>query len=88
EFPRNEDIYRDLREGLLNEAENLARNSQSDGYFLSLKEKDYIWGSNMLVMNNAMLLLLATQFSEKKEWHAIALDHVHYLLGRNAVDIS
>lgn len=62
--------------------------SRKDGFRISLKEVDYIWGSNMLVMNNAMLLLAAEYFSGDSSFAVCALDHLHYLMGRNVLDIS
>lgn len=82
------DMYNSLKEGLLAEAERLAEQSRADGYKISLKEEDYIWGSNMLVMNNAMLLLAAEHVSGELAFADCALDHLHYLMGRNVLDIS
>ncbi|MBY0013323.1 glycoside hydrolase family 9 protein [Paenibacillus typhae] len=84
----DEEIYRTLQEGLLAEADRLAAVSGQDGYRISLREEDYIWGSNMLVMNNALLLLAAERFSGEASYAECALDHLHYLLGRNVLDIS
>ena len=81
-------LYTSLKEGLLVEAERLVQQSREDGYQISLKEEDYIWGSNMLVMNNAMLLLVAEYFSDDSIFAECALDHLHYLMGRNVLDIS
>lgn len=81
-------MYASLREGLLAEAGCLSEQSREDGYRISLKEEDYIWGSNMLVMNNAMLLLVAEYFSGDSSFADCALDHLHYLMGRNVLDIS
>ncbi|WP_339247215.1 glycoside hydrolase family 9 protein [Paenibacillus sp. FSL F4-0243] len=81
-------LYASLREGLLAEAGCLSEQSREDGYRISLKEEDYIWGSNMLVMNNAMLLLVAEYFSGDSSFADCALDHLHYLMGRNVLDIS
>ncbi|WP_449603553.1 glycoside hydrolase family 9 protein [Paenibacillus sp. Marseille-Q9583] len=81
-------LYASLREGLLAEAERLVEQSREDGYRISLKEDDYIWGSNMLVMNNAMLLVVAEYFSGDSSFADCALDHLHYLMGRNVLDIS
>lgn len=81
-------LYASLKEGLIAEAERLVKLSREDGYRISLKEEDYIWGSNMLVMNNAMLLLLAEYFSDDSSFADCALDHLHYLMGRNVLDIS
>lgn len=82
------DVYNSLKEGLLAEAERLAEQSRADGYKISLTEEDYIWGSNMLVMNNAMLLLAAEHISGESAFADCALDHLHYLMGRNVLDIS
>ncbi|AIQ52209.1 glycoside hydrolase family 9 protein [Paenibacillus sp. FSL R7-0331] len=84
----DEVLYRTLQEGLLAEAARLVAVSQQDGYGISLREEDYIWGSNMLVMNNAMLLLAAERFSGDTSYAEHALDHLHYLLGRNVLDVS
>ncbi|KUP24568.1 glycoside hydrolase family 9 protein [Paenibacillus sp. DMB5] len=84
----DEELYRTLQEGLLAEADRLAAVSRQDGYRISLREEDYIWGSNMLVMNNALLLLAAERFSGEASYAECALDHLHYLLGRNVLDIS
>ena len=62
---------------------------KADGYGVSLGTT-YRWGSNIDVGNNAMMLLLsASIFPEKASaYREIALDHLHYLLGRNALSQS
>lgn len=77
-----------LRQGLFEEAERLARRCAEDGYLTSLRPEDYIWGSNMVLMNNAMLLLLAGRLGGGERYRKLALEHIHYLLGRNVLDIS
>ncbi|MBU9713058.1 glycoside hydrolase family 9 protein [Evansella tamaricis] len=88
EHPVIDELYMELKTGMLREADKLVCEGKTDGYLLSLKEEEYIWGSNMIVMNHAMILILAAHFSEKEEiFSSVALDHVHYLLGRNVLDI-
>jgi endoglucanase len=61
---------------------------KNDPYGVSLGD-DYRWGSNMAVGNNAMTLLLARPFTKHSEAYTqAALDHFHYLLGRNPVSYS
>ncbi|MCL1882883.1 MAG: glycoside hydrolase family 9 protein [Defluviitaleaceae bacterium] len=49
----------------------------------------YPWGSNMVVGNNAMTLLLYNLLVEKDPLRSeAALEHMHYLLGRNPLSIS
>lgn len=84
------DLYTSLRQGLLEEAEKLTRRCAEDGYLTSLRPEDYIWGSNMVLMNNAMLLLIAGRLSGEAGagYRDCALEHIHYLLGRNVLDYS
>ncbi|MDU4697844.1 MAG: glycoside hydrolase family 9 protein [Paenibacillus sp.] len=77
-----------LRNGLIEEADQLARRCAEDGYLTSLRPEDYIWGSNMILMNNAMLLLIAGHFDGGERYRELALEHIHYLLGRNVLDFS
>ncbi|MBB3110750.1 endoglucanase [Paenibacillus phyllosphaerae] len=81
-------LYASLLDGLRQEADLLTVQSEQDGYGLSLLPSQYIWGSNMLVMNHAMLLLFAYRLLADRRYEEAALSHVHYLLGRNAMDTS
>ena len=57
-------------------------------YGVSLGET-YRWGSNMTVCNNAMTLLLGSRFSPNSlAYIEGAMEHFHYLLGRNSLSIS
>lgn len=77
-----------LREGLLGRAAELAAVCAKDGYGISLLPEQYIWGSNMLVLNHAMLLLIADRLSGSSVYERHALEHVHYLFGANVVGMS
>ncbi|MCK9859310.1 glycoside hydrolase family 9 protein [Paenibacillus sp. ATY16] len=77
-----------LRAGLLERAERLAAVSRKDGYGVSLQPDQYIWGSNMLVLNHAMLLLIADRVAGTDAYAELALDHIHYLFGMNMLGIS
>jgi endoglucanase len=81
-------LYATLKQGLRAEAERIAAICKADGYGVSLGQTDYKWGSNMNVMNNAMLLLIAYHVHGDAAFEACALDQVHYLLGRNVLDTS
>jgi endoglucanase len=77
-----------LKAGLLQQAEALAGVSGRDGFGISLRPRQYIWGSNMLVMNHAMLLLLADRLCGSAVYERFTAEHVHYLFGANPVGIS
>ncbi|MNJ33111.1 glycoside hydrolase family 9 protein [Paenibacillus bouchesdurhonensis] len=77
-----------LQAGLQQRAAELTAVSSRDGFGISLKPEQYIWGSNMLVMNHAMLLLIAGRLSGSAAYERHALEHVHYLFGANVMGMS
>ncbi|MCM3629051.1 glycoside hydrolase family 9 protein [Paenibacillus glycanilyticus] len=77
-----------LRVGLHRHAEQLAAVSRNDGFGISLRPEQYIWGSNMLVLNHAMLLLIADRLAETAGYEKVVLDHIHYLFGMNVIGMS
>ncbi|ACT00181.1 glycoside hydrolase family 9 protein [Paenibacillus sp. JDR-2] len=77
-----------LRAGLLERAERLADVSRKDGFGVSLQPEQYKWGSNMLVLNHAMLLLIADRVAGTVTYADLALNHIHYLFGMNVMGIS
>lgn len=92
EFP-NEivDQYKDI---VYKEADRLAALSDNCGYGVCMEPEDYVWGSNMVVANRGILLLLAERIAKEDEkkkaglYTELALNELHYLMGRNAMDVS
>ncbi|MCR4851050.1 MAG: glycoside hydrolase family 9 protein [Lachnospiraceae bacterium] len=65
--------------------------SRNSGYHLGMIDEDFVWGSNMVVANRAILFILANLIHEgpsKDKFKRAALAQLHYLLGRNPLDIS
>jgi endoglucanase len=83
---KNSDLYNRVKECFLDDADHICKASKNDGYGISLEH--YPWGSNMTVANNAMTLLLANVLKPDPDYINTALDHFHYLMGRNANGIS
>lgn len=82
------ELAQELMAGLLRRAGELAAVSDRDGYGLSLLPDQYIWGSNMLVMNHAMLLLVAGRLSGSENFERHVHEHVHYVFGANVMGTS
>ncbi|MBI5667859.1 MAG: glycoside hydrolase family 9 protein [Chloroflexi bacterium] len=60
----------------------------SEGYRVSLRPNVYYWGSNSDVLNNAIILALAYDFTgDARYLHGVA-ESMDYLLGRNALAFS
>ncbi|GIQ69905.1 glycoside hydrolase [Xylanibacillus composti] len=77
-----------LKQGWIAQADDFLKRSEQDGYGISLLPSHYIWGSNMLVMNHAMTLLIAHQWTGKEAYRACAYNHLQYIFGCNPVDLS
>ena len=60
------------------------------GYRLPFKpgKKGYPWGSNSFVLNNALVLALANDFTGDPKYLAAAAEGMNYVLGRNPMDQS
>ncbi len=84
-----------LRSAVLKEADRLVRIAEDSGYGIAMEAEDFIWGSNMVVMNRGILLILADILTKQdgnhpagSQYEETALSQLHYLLGKNAVDYS
>ncbi|MCR4991032.1 MAG: glycoside hydrolase family 9 protein [Lachnospiraceae bacterium] len=65
--------------------------SKNSGYHLAMESEDFVWGSNMVVANRSILFAMAYLLIEgpsQEKFKNAALSQLHYLLGRNALDIS
>lgn len=60
---------------------------KKDGYGISLKKTEYIWGCNMNVANNGLHLYDAYLLTGEKQYLDAAMQQIHYLLGRNPMGI-
>ena len=69
-------------------ADAIAARSARDGYRVSLRARDYIWGSNGVAGNYALQLLLTDHLAGTARYRETVLDQLHYLLGRNTFSLS
>ncbi len=77
----------------LGHADELVRRATASGYGHSLAMREYIWGSNAVVGNQGLLLMVAdriatAQRSPNNAYRATALANMDYLLGRNCLGTS
>jgi len=88
---QNAALLAELAEAWLVRADELLAASSRDGFGVSLPSDRYIWGSNMIVMNDGMHLLIAadlTADAAKAEAYRQAAQHQwDYLLGNNVLGI-
>lgn len=72
--------------------EDLANNLQTvwvaSPYKVSMQKDNFVWGSNSVVLNQAMMLIQAYKLNGKREYLDAAQSQLDYVLGRNATDTS
>lgn len=81
-------LYEKLSAEWKKQADDYVARSERDGFGISLLPDGYVWGSNMNVMNNAMHLITAAKLFSDDRYARVALNHWHYLLGRNVLGYS
>ncbi len=69
-------------------AQELGKRAATSGYGNTMAISDYGWGSNSQAANQSMLLLIAHYFSPHAGHLEVALNNLHYLLGRNCFGVS
>jgi endoglucanase len=77
-----------IREHILNSARTVAKYTEDSPYHMSLKARDFVWGSNGIAAQDGMDLLIANAVKPDPEFVDAARDDLHYLLGRNAFSLS
>jgi endoglucanase len=78
----------DLRTSLLSYCSSQATRRNSSGYRTVLLPGDYVWGSNSVALNVAVLLLAGVAETGDTSYVAAAADQLHYVLGVNALSRS
>lgn len=76
-------------ERLVEIAGNLtARTTTPPGFSLSASAKDFVWGSNAVAMNQAMVLIVASDLTGNHAYRAAAEQLIHYVMGANPTGYS
>jgi endoglucanase len=78
----------EIRQGALAAAREIVDRTSSNPYRVSMIAKDYVWGSNGQVGNYGVQLLVTNALSPDPGFVEIALENLHYLLGRNTFSLS
>lgn len=77
-----------VKTAFLRYADEIADQIAADGYHCALTKNEYTWASTKNTLTKGDILLMANQISPKTEYVEGALDQIHYLFGRNALNRS
>jgi endoglucanase len=78
----------EIRRNSLAAADQIVARSASNGYRIGMTARDYVWGSNSVVADYGMQLLVANAFQANPRYLETAIENLHYLLGRNTFSLS
>ena len=77
-----------LRAALVAAADGFLALEKGNGYRIPYPAANYPWGSNSNLLNRAMLLGLAYDFTRAAKYRAGVVDAIDYVLGRNPLGVS
>ena len=84
----DEAVRAQIRADTLAAADAIVARTGANPYHVSLRPNDYVWGSNGVVANYGVLLLLVNVMKPTPAYLDAAADDLHYLLGRNSFGLS
>jgi len=76
------------RKRLLAVADSLAARWKASPYRVGMVRKDFVWGSNSAVLNQAMMLVAAYRIEPRPDYLNAAQSALDYVLGRNGPGMS
>jgi endoglucanase len=84
----DDSVRRTIRDASLHAADAIVARSAANGYRVSLRPADYVWGSNGVAANYGLQLLVANAIRPDPRYLETARDNLYYLLGRNTFSLS
>ncbi|HEX2138303.1 MAG TPA: glycoside hydrolase family 9 protein, partial [Woeseiaceae bacterium] len=82
------EAVRTLRRRLVAAAARYSAERDESGYGIPFASREYRWGSNGRLLNRAIVLALAYDFTGHDEYRSAVIDVMDYLLGRNPLGRS
>lgn len=81
-------LVQEIRARTAQASHSIVESTGKSPYRVSLRTKDYVWGSNGVAANYGVELLVANVLTPDPGFREAALDNLHYLLGRNTFSLS
>jgi len=69
-------------------ADTYLNQHKSSPYNIAMEKSDFVWGSNSVALNKAMVLLQAAQLNKNNDYKNAAHGLIDYVLGRNPTGYS
>jgi len=82
------ELIKNMRERFLSAADKIYEKYLQSGYGTALNENEYVWGSILPIMNNAIVLICAKLLTGDDKYKTAAQAQFDYMLGMNATGCS
>jgi endoglucanase len=84
-FAENADpeLKQTIKNDIISYADSLLQRINSNPYKVVLRNTEYYWGSNSVLLNYAIDLVFAYEITKDEKYKLAALEQLHYILGRN-----
>lgn len=81
-------VYTKVKGQVIGLADKIVNQLKNSPYLVPMTEDDYVWGSNSVAANKALILNQAWQLTDNMQYKLAMADILSYLLGRNPTDYS
>ncbi len=82
------EMQRHAKKQLITLADQMVRSLWASGYYVPMTKTDFLWGSNSVALNKAMILIHANQIQPNPEYEPAARALLDYVFGRNPTGYS
>ncbi len=83
---QSEEGYAIAKKAIINEAADMVDTAKSTAYETAISS--FAWGSNMTISNCGMILYTASLVDDSVDYEDVAMEQLHYLLGKNPCGTS
>ncbi|MCL2237058.1 MAG: glycoside hydrolase family 9 protein, partial [Treponema sp.] len=84
----DEDFFNKIRKRFLDAADIIMEKHLRSGYGTAIDPEEYVWGSIMPIMNNAIILICAKLLTGEDKYKNAAQSQLDYMLGMNSTGYS
>ncbi|HCA78519.1 MAG TPA: glycoside hydrolase family 9 [Bacteroidetes bacterium] len=89
DFPgKDSSIISTLKSSLQTFCQTQVTRRNASAFPVTLVPGEFVWGSNSVALNNAILLIIGSEILGNNEYRDVALEQLHYVLGLNPCGLS
>ncbi len=82
------DTLDNFKKAFLEYADELVQTDANSAFHVAMREGDFVWGSNGVAMNHAMILATAFSLTQESKYRTAMSHLVDYVLGKNPTGYS